>query len=120
MGADVDAFLVRPDRFIYASDVPELVEVFSAVAEEIRLRLRNVDSGLYEGGLLCCAWVYSDRFGKAEVPHGIWMPPDVKRLAAAAVWPDEADLDPDVRWYHACARRFLDTCAAHNLGIWWS
>ena len=120
MGADVDAFQIAGDQFRYASDVPELVEVFSAVAEAIRLSVCNVDSGLYEGGLVCCAHVYTNRFGDDEVPPGPWFPPDVKRLAAAAVWPDEAGLSPDVRWYHVCARRFLDTCAAHNLGIWWS
>lgn len=72
-----------------------------------------VDALLIAGGLdhFECGRVLQEATGRPVV--GEWSAPDVEGLASSAVW-ERSTQRP---WATACARAFLETCAALGLGV---
>ena len=118
MGFDADAFV--PDGRSITSD-PGLSAAFTAAAEWVVGTSGQVDGFLHIGSLDCgLAIGYLSRgLGRACGPDvGIWLPDEVRALAADAHWPDPVAIPADEQWAYWSARRFVETCLEQELGIW--
>lgn len=49
---------------------------------------------------------------------GIWPAEEVRQLSKAATWSDPATVPEGERWAYWSARKFLEICVQHGLGIW--
>jgi hypothetical protein len=120
MAYDADAFV--PDGG-YASQDPVLSAAFEEAEAYVRKVGGGVDGFLHMGSLDCHDAIgFMERaFGRCGGPGaGIWLPDDVRAMAEDADWPDPQCVPPDVLWAYWSARKFVDVCVEHGLGIWFS
>ena len=120
MGFDVDAF--NPGGS--ASKDATLKAAF-ADAEDWLLRNAGGCDGFISLGSLDCSLsiTYLEQaIGRKFEPSkgDIWPPEEVRALSNAAVWPDPATVRDDQRWAYWSARKFLEICVEHGLGLWTS
>lgn len=117
MGWDANA--LRDGQYIdYAADAGELTAVFDAAAREVQRLAGCVDHMLFHGGL-DCSWTrefIEEAIGREAV--GIFSPEEVRAFVASAKWRDPAGLDENALCMYWSARKFLETCAEHGLGVW--
>ncbi len=102
---------------------PTLRDAFEAAQARIIRADLSVDGLLSIGGLDCspCARALEAATGHSAWDPDGWSAEQVKELAASAVWPERLDPDPNGdAWAVASAREFLETCARHGLGIYFS
>lgn len=95
---------------------PKLKAVFESAAEAACDETGSVDGLLRLGGLdvSTCGAALASATGRSVYDEDGWLPEDVKSLAASAEWPEPIG---EMAWAVVSARKFLETCAAHNLGI---
>lgn len=100
---------------------PELVDpalraAFEVAATEARQLGGSTDWLLSIGGLdvSTCGEKLSAAVGRSVYDEDGWTPEEVKEMASSADW-KATDVQP--AWAYWSARKFLETCAAHNLGI---
>lgn len=121
MGYDVDAYY--PDEGGAVSTKATIEAAFAVAADWAERHGGGCDGFLSLGSLDCSRSreFLAHAIGRTIDPSiGIWLAEEVRRLAAAAVWPDTDSLPPEERWAYWSARKFLDVCVRHGLGIWTS
>ena len=120
LGFDVAAYY--PDA---GSAVATKDEIEAAFAEAKEWRQKK--GGGYDGfiglGSLDCGQsiMFLERaIGRTFEPTKaeIWLAEEVRQLFEAAVWPDPASVGEEERWAYWSARKFLEVCVKHGLGIW--
>jgi hypothetical protein len=119
MGWDADAMIWEEKRHESVRNDPNLASIFAAAAEEVRTLAGGVDGFLHFGSLDCsdCEWFLEQATGR-DAWSGIWLPEEVRNIAASAEWPDPVTIEPGSLWAYWSARRFLDLCAEYGLAIW--
>jgi hypothetical protein len=83
----------------------------------------GVDGFLDLGSLDCgdCISFLEKALGREGGPGaGIWPPEEVRAMSKAADWPEPASIPSDVLWAYWSARKFLEVCVEHGLGIWFN
>jgi hypothetical protein len=120
VGYDIDAY--------YGSEGSEIssVETIKAAFKEahqwcmdngygcdLLLQLGSIDCGLSQQ-------YFQEAIGRQIDPKtmGIWLPDEVRQLAAQARWPDPDSIPVANRGYYWTARKFLEVCVEHGLGVW--
>jgi hypothetical protein len=115
MGWDADA--LRDGHYLMEGTDPDLFAVFEAAAREVQRLAVFVDQRLFRGGLDCKSTrIYLEEAIGREV-EGIFSPEEVRHFATHARWRDPTTLGPNDLAYYWSARKFLETCAAHGLGV---
>jgi hypothetical protein len=119
MGIDVVAY--------YPDSVSTKEEIDAAFAEAEAWLLKNAggcDGFIRLGSLDCSQSIgFLERAIRRtfEPSKGeIWAAKEVRQLSESANWPDLATVPDDERWAYWSARKFLEICVEHHLGIWTS
>lgn len=119
MGFDVDAYHLDEGS---ATSRPHAIR--AAFGEAERWLIENAggcDAFISLGSLDCSQSIqYLERaIGRTFEPSvgDIWSSEEVRRLSEAAVWPDAGSVPADERWAFWSARKFLEVCVRHGLGI---
>ncbi len=121
MGFDVDAYYPHEGSAVSTKAVIEAA--FAEAADWVERHGGGRDGFLSLGSLDCgqSHEFLSRAIGRRIDPSiGIWLADEVRQLAAAAVWPDPDSIPADERWAYWSARKFLEVCVQHGLGIWTS
>ena len=117
---DADAFV--PDGRCVTTD-PVLSAAFGRASEAARELGGGVDGFLDIGSLDCgqCIDFMERALGRTGGPAaGIWSTEEVRAMWEGADWPDPGAVPPDELWAYWSARKFVETCVEHGLGIWFS
>src|SRR4051812_45045333 len=118
MGYDVDAFAF--DGRDKLSD-PTLSAAFAEAAEAARRLGHGVDGFLDIGSLDCGDSIHfleealGRRCGTGTEPVPA---EELRAVSETTRWPDPATVPPDRLWAYWSARKFLEVCVEHGLGIW--
>lgn len=93
-----------------------LKAAFGAAAEAARNEAGSVDWLLPLAGLdvSTCGVALAEATGRSVYDEDGWSAEDVKSMAETAIWPEPIG---DTAWAVVNARKFLETCAAQNLGV---
>lgn len=121
LGFDVDAYY--GDEGSEVSTKAAIEAAFAEAADWAQRHGGGCDGFLSLGSLDCVQSqeLLSRAIGRTIAPSiGIWPADEVRQLAAAAVWPDPNSIPADERWAYWSARKFLEVCVQHGLGIWTS
>ena len=120
LGFDVDAFYADAGSEI--STKATIKAAFAEAAEWVKKQAGGRDGFLSKGSLDCShsiAFLQSAIGRKFEPSKGhIWSADEVRRLAETAQWADPATVPDDELWAYWSARKFLEVCVQHGLGIW--
>ena len=120
MGFDVDAYY--PDA---GSEISSKETIEAAFAKAETWLLENVGGcdgfislgSLDSGPSIAFLERAIGRKFKPSDPE-IWPADEVRQLAKNAHWPGPESVPTDERWAYWSARKFLEVCVQHGLGIW--
>ena len=122
MGFDVDAYC--PDEGSAVSTKAAVRAAFAETEQWLTENAGGCDGFISLGSLDCGQSIrYLERaIGRTFEPSAgeIWPAEEVRQLSESASWPDPATVPEDERWAYWSARKFLEVCVQHGLGIWTS
>jgi len=119
MGYDIDAYY--PDS---GSQISSKDTINAAFLEAEKWLIQNECSydGLISLGGLDCGMskkYLQQAVGRTIDPSiGILSAEEIRKLADAANWPEPESVPPDELWGYWSARKFLEVCVEHGLGLW--
>ncbi len=117
MGFDIDVWSPRGGD---ATTDPAVLNAFAEADRQARTIAGGVDGFLHMGCLDCgdCQRYLFDALGRDGRPGEIWPPEELLALSQTARWSDPESVPDDLRWAYWSARKFLDVCIGHDLGVW--
>jgi hypothetical protein len=122
LGFDADAYY--PDEGSAVSTKAAIEAAFAEAERWLTQKAGGCDGFISLGSLDCLQSIryLEQAIGREFKPSEgeIWPAAEVSQLSEVATWSDPATVPEDERWAYWSARKFLEVCVEHGLGIWTS